>query len=211
MIQIVFFSLLKQKLRNAYRKYLLFIEKIRGIDIRKVEIIEDVHQDLKQCFPYFPVKKRFLKQIVKRLLITSDDAILDFGCGKGGALVTLSKYPFRKLGGVELSPKLHAIAQNNMARLQIKHVELFCCDAAEFTALDDYTYIYFFNPFSSVVMEPVMRNIIESLRSRPRKLTIIYLKPVCHDTIIKTGLFVKTAEFQRKGNFPCFIYQYMQA
>ncbi len=114
-------------------------------------------------------------------------------------------------GGVELSSKLSTIAQNNIARLKITRIELFCCDAAEFTALDDYTYLYFDNPFSSAVMEPVMSNVIASLQSRPRKLTIIYNNPVCHDTILKTGVFVKTAEFSRKHAHPCFIYQYTQA
>jgi tRNA/tmRNA/rRNA uracil-C5-methylase (TrmA/RlmC/RlmD family) len=111
-----------------------------------------LHLDLTRSFHYNSSGNRFLERVTKRLPITSDDASLDFGCGKGGALVTLSKAPFRKLGGVELSPKLSTIAQNNMARLQIPHVELFCCDAAKFTALDDYKYLYFFNPFPSVIM-----------------------------------------------------------
>ena len=152
-----------------------------------------------------------MERVVKSLPITSDDALLDFGCGKGGVLVTLSTYPFRKLGGVELSPKLYAIAQNNIARLQIPHIELFCCDAAEFTALDDYTYIYFFNPFPSTVMEAVMRNVMQSLQSRPRKLTIIYKNPVCHDTVLKTGVFVKMAEFPADFSHSFSIYQCMQA
>jgi SAM-dependent methyltransferase len=211
MSQIAIIPLLKRKMYKVRHKYLVFLDKRRGIDIREPEIIKDVHQDLARNFRYSTSGKRFLEQAVKRLPITSDDAILDFGCGKGGALVTFSKYPFRKLGGVELSSKLYTIAQNNMARLKITHVELFCCDAAEFTALDDYTYLYFFSPFSSAVMEPVMRNVIASLQSRPRKLTIIYNNPVCHDTILKTGVFVKTAEFPRKDYAPCFIYQYTQA
>jgi|SRR5260370_19691020 len=211
MNHIALVSSLKRTMYMAYRTYLLFTEKIRGIDICEAEIIKDVHQDLTRNFHYSLSGKRFLEGALKKLPITSDDALLDFGCGKGGALVTFSKYPFRKLGGIELSSQLYTIAQNNMARLKLAHVELFCCDAAEFTALDDYTYLYFFNPFSSAVMEPVIRNVIASLQSRPRKLTIIYKNPVCHDIIMKTGVFVKTAEFSLKDSHPCFIYQHTQA
>src|SRR6266700_5300154 len=209
--RIALISRLKQKMYDARDNSLLLLEKIRGIDIRKPEIIEEVHQDQTQNFPYMAPGEQILKKVFRTLPITFDDAILDCGCGKGGVLVTLSKYPFRKLGGVELSPKLYAIAQNNMARLQIRHAELFCCNAAKFTALDDYTYLYFFNPFSHIVMEAVMKNVIESLQSRPRKLTIICIHPVCHDTILQTGVFVKSAEFERRDHISCFVYQYTQA
>ncbi len=92
-------SLLIQKIYNIRRKYLISLERRRGIDIHVPEIIEDVHQDLMRNFPYSPSRKRSLQRVVKRLPITSNDAILDVGCGKGGAFVTFSKYPFWKLGG----------------------------------------------------------------------------------------------------------------
>jgi hypothetical protein len=60
-------------------------------------------------------------------------------------------------------------------------------------------------------MEAVMKNVTESLQSRPRKLTIIYTNPVCHDTILQTGVFVKTAEFERSDHLPCFVYQHTPA
>src|SRR5262245_36806814 len=112
----VLVSSLQRTMRTSYRRYLLFTEKIRGIDIREAEIIKEIHQDLTRNFHYSLSGKRFLEGALKSLPITSDDALLDFGCGKGGALVTFSKYPFRKLAGVELSSELYTIAQHNIAR-----------------------------------------------------------------------------------------------
>jgi SAM-dependent methyltransferase len=204
-------SLLSPLIQKAYavrHRTLVFLERTRGLDIRESELIAEVHHDQSRNFRYGFVGNRFLKRIMDSLPITSADAIFDFGCGKGGSLVTFSRYPFRKLGGVELSSKLYSIAQNNMARLHLRHVELFCGDAADFTALDDYTYLYFFNPFSSAVMEQVMRNVLASLDARPRNLTIIYTNPVCHQTILQTGAFVKTAELSGKQRLRCHIYQY---
>jgi SAM-dependent methyltransferase len=211
MDQTAILSLVPPKMRNtlldAWSKCLLFKEKIRGIDTLEPVSLEDLHLDPIRSMEYNSSGNRFLQQVVNKLSITSKDAIFDFGCGKGGALVTLAKFPFWKLGGVELSPELHAIAKKNMSRLQMKNVELFCRDAGEITDLDDYTYLYFFNPFPAVVMEEVMKNAIASLRSRPRKLTIIYYNPVCHDTILKTGVFAKTTEYPGDySGHPFFIY-----
>jgi SAM-dependent methyltransferase len=198
---------LKQKAYHMRHKCLVFLDAMRGIDIREPETIKEVHQDLSRNFRYATAGKRSLEQAMKTMHIMPDDAILDIGCGKGGALAVFSKYPFRKLGGIELSSRLADIAIKNMQRLRIKNAEIFCCDATELTAIDDYTYIYFFNPFSSAVMEIVINNIAASLHRKPRKLTIIYNNPVCDGVIMRSGIFKKVLEIPRKDYAPCYIYQ----
>ena len=69
------------------------------------------------------------------------------------------------------------------------------CDAAEFTELEDYNYIYFFSPFPSPVMQTVIKNLTKSLAKKPRKMTIIYLNPECHDAVVTDSPFVKQQEF----------------
>jgi tRNA1(Val) A37 N6-methylase TrmN6 len=137
--------------------------------------------------------------------ITSNDAIVDYGCGKGGILVTLSKYPFAKIAGVEISPELVEIANKNIKTLNLKNIEITCCDASEYTQLDTFNYIYFFDPFPVVVMQDVLKNIEQSIINVPRKVTIIYLNPFCHDLIETKSAFKKVSElphFEHK----CFIY-----
>lgn len=144
-------------------------------------------------------------EIISSFSITPSDAIVDFGCGKGGVLMSLSKYPFSKITGVEISPEYVKIARQNMRKLGIRNVEIKCCDAAEFRDLDEYNYFYFFDPFPCVVMKEVMDNIEKSVSRHPRKVTIIYLNPFCHDLIGSSSIFSKTRElphFEHK----CYIY-----
>src|ERR1700674_116890 len=45
-----------------------------------------------------------------------DYTFVDFGCGKGRVLLLASEFPFRKIIGLEFSPELHGIAENNIRR-----------------------------------------------------------------------------------------------
>lgn len=144
-------------------------------------------------------------QLMGHFDIAPEDAILDYGCGKGGILISLSKYPFSKIGGVEISPELVRIAQENIRKLGIGNVAIECCDAAEYRQLDEYNYFYFFDPFPAVVMQDVLRNIEESLERSPRKATIIYLNPFCHELIESRGVFAKIRELPHFEH-DCFVY-----
>jgi len=144
-------------------------------------------------------------KIMTHFDITPGDAIVDYGCGKGGVLISLSKYPFSKITGVEIAPDLVAIAQENIRILKIMNIEIHCCDASEFKQLHEYNYFYFFDPFPCVVMKGVLHNIAQSIQMHPRKVTIIYLNPSCHDLIETGKIFLKVRElphFEHK----CFIY-----
>lgn len=144
-------------------------------------------------------------KIMAHFSITNNDAIVDFGCGKGGILISLSKYPFSKITGVEIASDLVEIAKNNIRKLNIKNVNVICSDAAEFKQLNEYNYFYFFDPFPCNVMEEVMSNIEKSISEHPRKVTIIYLNPLCHELIESGNIFTRTKElphFEHK----CFVY-----
>ena len=136
---------------------------------------------------------------------TADDAIVDFGCGKGGILITLSKYPFAKIVGVEIDPELVAIARKNIEILEIGNVRIECCDATEFTQLNEFTYFYLFDPFPTVVMQDVVTNIERSIAENPRKVTVIYLNPVSYELFEASPVFRKTAELPHFKH-ECFVY-----
>jgi Methyltransferase domain len=136
-----------------------------------------------------------LEKVLRDLKITPQDAIVDFGSGKGGALITFSRYPFSKIAGVELSPELVAIAEDNFRKLNIGSITMRACDAADFTDLDEYNYFYFFSPFPCSVMSAVIQNICTSLIARPRKAVIIYFNPECHAAVVTDSPFAKVAEY----------------
>lgn len=144
-------------------------------------------------------------RIMSNFAISAEDAIIDFGCGKGGILISLSKYPFSRITGVEISPELVVIARENIRKLRIGNIDIQCCDAADFCQLDVYNYFYFFDPFPCVVMAEVLRNIGQSLAKKPREVTLIYLNPFCHELIEAGEVFTKTGALEHFEH-DCFIY-----
>jgi SAM-dependent methyltransferase len=130
-----------------------------------------------------------LENILGSLEIKSEDKIVDLGCGKGGAIISIAKFPFSQISGVEISPLLVAIANRNIKLVGIRNVEIFCCDARAFHDLDKYNYIFLFNPFPSDVIVEVIENIKGSLKRRHRVLNMIYVNPICHDMIKSSRVF----------------------
>jgi SAM-dependent methyltransferase len=147
-------------------------------------------------------------RIMSNFPISAHDAIVDYGCGKGGVLISLSKYPFSRITGVEISPDLVDIAHRNIGKLKLKNIDVQCCDAADFKSLDAYNYFYFFDPFPGAVMAAVLDNIEQSLAVRPRKVTIIYLNPFCHELIESGRVFSRTMVLDHFEH-DCFIYSNM--
>ena len=187
-----------------------FIIRLR-VSLGQIDLKDDPSEAVTERTHYYADSGGLeFDKIMAHFDITADDAIVDFGCGKGGILINLSKYPFRKITGVEIAPDLVQIAENNIEKLKIDNVEIRCCDAAEFKELQEYNYFYFFDPFPCNVMQDVMDNIENSIREHPRKVTIIYLNPFCHDIIESRNIFKRTAElphFEHK----CFVYSNQNA
>jgi len=138
-----------------------------------------------------------LTAVIKSLPVTADDAVIDLGCGKGGALITFSRFPFRAIHGVDVSEKLLSIAARNLEKLKRTNVTLSHSNAADFVDLDDYTVVYMFNPFLENVMKKVISNINHSTKNRPRDVTIIYKNPVCHDVIVNNSNFRVIRKYDR--------------
>ncbi|MGC8659673.1 MAG: class I SAM-dependent methyltransferase [Desulfomonilaceae bacterium] len=147
-----------------------------------------------------------LENVMKNLPISPDDSIIDLGCGKGGALITFSRFSFKSIDGVDVSQELLLIARSNLSKLGVEKTTLFCSDAATFTDLQKYRFIYMFNPFPTSVMSHVVVNINESVAKYPRKLTIIYRNPVCHDIIVSNSDFRVAAKFDH-FSIPIWVYE----
>jgi len=107
---------------------------------------------------------------------------IDFGSGKGRAILLAMEFPFKRIIGVEFSEELHCIAQENIRRYHIhkpkcKDVESLCMDVVDYHLPDDCLACYFCNPFDSIVMVRVLSNIRKSLLQKPREIFIVYYNP----------------------------------
>ncbi|MBI2717832.1 MAG: class I SAM-dependent methyltransferase [Rhizobiales bacterium] len=107
------------------------------------------------------------------------DVFVDFGSGKGRAVLLAAEMPFRRVIGVEYSMQLHADASRNLAALRHRRcgeVELVQADATRWPVPPDATVLFFFNPFDGEVLARVCENIRASLAESPRKITIVYVR-----------------------------------
>ncbi|MDD2852595.1 MAG: class I SAM-dependent methyltransferase [Desulfuromonadaceae bacterium] len=175
-----------------------FIFRLR-VRLQKIDLynscLDELNLPEENCHEYANSGGLNLEKVLRTLEIKPQDCIVDFGSGKGGALITFSRFPFAKITGVEIAPELAAIARSNFDKLKIENVDLTVGDAALFTELDDYNYFYFFSPFPFSVMRTVVKNINASLAKRPRKAIILYFNPEYHDAVVAEPSFVKIRDF----------------
>lgn len=180
------------------------VNRLRGIDLRSMTV-DELGLSPSTAKQYSDSGGPVLDAVLRSLDIAPTDVVIDLGCGKGGALLTLARYPFGQLAGLDLSPALIPIARRNFEKMGIANVELRCCAAADFVDWDRFTFVYLYNPFPCGVMQAVITNISDSLGRKPRRMTIIYRTPACHDVIERSGIFRKVREFRHAAK-PFFIY-----
>jgi hypothetical protein len=111
---------------------------------------------------------------------------IDYGSGKGRGLLLASQLPFRRVVGVEYSPILHQIAEQNLhvvrfAKRRSGPVESVCEDAVRFQIPEEPVVLYFYNPFTRQIMESVRDNLVRSYEGNPRSIVVIYLIPAHSD------------------------------
>jgi SAM-dependent methyltransferase len=124
-----------------------------------------------------------LDRILKMLTVSPTDKILDVGCGKGGAIVTLVRYPFSAVDGIDIAGPLIEIGRENLRRCGVKNSRLMVCDATEFEDLDRYTFLYMYNPFPREVVRRFLQNVDRSMQRNPRRVTVIYYNSLHEDLL----------------------------
>ncbi len=134
---------------------------------------------------YQAVDQNLFLQAIRGLSIPYEQFVfVDFGSGKGRALLLASGFPFKRIVGVEYCDDLNRVARQNLLRYPdasrlCKDIDLICVDAGEYHLPNERLVLFFYNPFGRPVMEKVVRNVIDSFRSNPRRMLIVYLTPQC--------------------------------
>jgi SAM-dependent methyltransferase len=86
---------------------------------------------------YAPIEPGRFDAILSTLEIRFEEfTFIDFGSGKGRALLLASEYPFQQVLGVEFSPELHSVTQENIRKYVGRRnpglVESVCTDFLDF-------------------------------------------------------------------------------
>lgn len=128
---------------------------------------------------YQPSDPETLRRTIAELPIRYEEfAFVDFGSGKGRALLVASEFPFERIVGVEFAEELHEIAQRNIAAYanpaqRCSAIEAVCADATKYDLPGQPLVLYFYNPFLEPVMQRVMANVAASLDAEPRPAFVV--------------------------------------
>ncbi len=132
-----------------------------------VDFLTQLLGDLEKC-----VGKSFNKEL-----------FVDYGSGKGAAIIHAKTLGFKRTVGVEFAKELHEQAVKNIETLGLEDVESIYADATTHRLANDISVIYLFNPFDEVVMSKVIDNILKQKNNFNDEVYVIYGNPSC--TILK--------------------------
>lgn len=170
------FKLYRYRLSENYRE--------RRLGIRTVGRIEsEILEDQPDSDASEPIHYRCLDIAFDYLKPNQNESVfLDYGCGKGRAVVVAATHPFRRIIGVELSPRLSDAARENIrsaeSKLKCRDVEIVTTDAVDYEIPPDVNVIFLFNPFTGSIMSAVQQRIRQSLEASPRPLQVVYMHPL---------------------------------
>ncbi len=169
------------------KKYNINTIELNRLQHLKIDSDNLVHSSIYQAANYFLIEQAF--DYLRSVAANND--IVDFGSGRGRAMVVAAAYGFRRITGIEFAKVLCVSAERNIQRVQSNYpssqFKVICDDAINYLINEDDSVFYFFNPFDDVVILQVIKNILKSLKKRPRKAYIVYLNPVHKEIFLSAG------------------------
>ena len=130
---------------------------------------EGVQSDDKHSYynhRYEPTSYEVLDLLFDEYMLTPEDTLVDYGCGKGRLNFYVNSRFHCATVGIELNPAYYQDALNNLNTFhgpfkQKIHFE--CIPAQNYIVSEKENYFYFFNPFSIELFRKVIGNILTSL------------------------------------------------
>ena len=178
----------------AKRKIIIFFDSLRKKDYLKTVSSEELGFDESRYYRYSTSSNSYLIKVLNEINIKEKDSIIDIGSGKGSVLKFFLKYPFKKIGGLEISKELISISKNNLKHISQKKLIHFNEDAKDFNKYDDFNIYYLYNPCSKEIIEKILEKIVKSASN---KKLLIYNNPTCEKTVFSSGFtFIKEYENQ---------------
>lgn len=144
--------------------------------------------------PYEPTPYSVLERLANSGLIGKDDAVLDYGCGKGRVGFFLSYRTKAKAIGIEYYDRIyHSALENQKAAISRIKPDFVLTKAEEYEVPPEVNRCYFFNPFSAEILHKVMARILESWYENPREIFLFFYYPA--DEFISYLMTVDELEF----------------
>ncbi len=169
--------------RQRYRAVERAFDRLHGVEtegIVRLQTLTIESPNREHGVRYQASDPDHFRDLLRRLPIDYRDFVfVDFGAGKGRALLLASEFPFKRVVGVEFSPELTEIARRNVAgfrsdRQHCHEFELVCADALDYELPDEPAILYFYNPFTETVLRRVLeRSAARSTTGRGRCSSVV--------------------------------------
>jgi SAM-dependent methyltransferase len=213
-----------KRLYNAFRKSpwlacKVLVDRVvdwkeeRRLNIRTAGFIpiEKLMDNWEGNHDYAPTSITAFRTFMQHIEISpGQDGFVDFGCGKGRALILAAHYPFSRVIGVEVAPAMVANAKANIRRASLPcghpEIEIWKGSAETFPFPADVSVVFLSNPFRGHTLLNVLENIRESLVEHPRRLQLIYNNPFRFKKMARDYPWLaprKTFDFEKE----CIIYE----
>ena len=130
---------------------------------------------------YIPIAPAVFNCVLSCLDIPWEEyTFIDYGSGKGRALLLASEYPFKRIIGLEFSSDLHQAAETNIhlyhSRSQkCRNIQSLNIDFTQFALPREPLVLYFNHPCRERVLHEVVTRIGEFLLTSPYPLYLAYL------------------------------------
>lgn len=161
---------------------------------------------------YLPIEPERFARVMQAIKIPLEQyTFIDFGSGKGRALLLASEYPFIQIIGLEFSAELHQIAEENIrqyraANQKCRSIRSCNIDFVNFRLPLEPLLLFFFDPCSERVLGEVLNRIEQSLRAHPRPVFVVYVAPnAARQQLLSSSRFLTQLACDTEGNF--FIYR----
>lgn len=136
---------------------------------------DDFHSD-EYHYPYEPTPYKVLQRLAESEYITSDNIVVDYGCGKGRVGFFLNNQIGCEVIGIECDPKIFAIAEQNKNTFHSSNISFLCKNAEEYE-ISNADSFYFFNPFSVELLRSVLGKIVDSYYENPQEMKLFFYYP----------------------------------
>lgn len=126
--------------------------------------------------------------------IRKANTLLDYGCGKGRVEFFLSYQTRCQSIGIESDERIfNKAAENSKTAVSGGRVIFEAANAERFSVPRSVDRIYFFNPFSTEILQKVLFRILESYYEEPRQILLFFYYP--SDEYISCLMTVEELQF----------------
>ena len=144
---------------------------------------------------YQAAAPRVVRALLDRLPAAArDGTFVDYGCGKGRALLLAGESGFRHLVGIEFAPGLAAVCRRNLRRSRVLPAGVSSTvmeiDAAAHVPPEGTLVAFLYNPFHGATLSQVVERLRLRAARHPSDLWVVYVNPVGLDVFAEAGFRV---------------------